>query len=375
MKKVYLDNASTTQIYPEVITEMTKVLTETYGNPSSSHAIGREAKNILELSRKSIAKIINCNAHEIIFTSCATEANNLILQSAVKNLGIQRIITSKMEHHAVLHTVEILQTTHDLKVDYVAIKPDGTIDYSDLEELLSQNGKTLVSLMQVNNEIGTVLNLEKVVQLCKNTNALFHTDAVQGIGKTKIDLTHLPIDFLVASAHKFHGPKGVGFAFIRKNIILQPLIFGGEQEKGVRAGTESLHNIAGMAKALEITVANHEIDKTHIRDLKNYLLEKIKSNFPDCHFAGNPENTQHNIVNVILPFDESKAGMIVFLMDMHGIAISRGSACQSGSSKPSHVLETFIANELLKRPNIRISLSKYNTFEDIDLAIEALKKI
>lgn len=375
MKRVYLDNASTTQLYPEVITEMTKVLTDVYGNPSSSHTTGREAKNILELSRKSIAKVLNCSAHEIIFTSCATEANNLVIQSAIKNLGIKRIITSKIEHHAVLHTVEILKATHDLIVDYVAINPDGTINYNDLETLLNQDSKTLVSLMQVNNEIGTILNLEKVAHLCKNANALFHTDAVQGVGKSHIDLQALAIDFLVASAHKFHGPKGVGFTFIRKNIILQPLLFGGDQEKGLRAGTESLHNIAGMSKALEITVANHEADKKHIVALKNYLVEKIQSNFPESQFAGNPEITQHNIVNVILPIEETKAGMIVFLMDMNGVAISRGSACQSGSSKPSHVLEAFVATEYLNKPNIRISLSKFNTFEDIDLLIDAIKKI
>lgn len=375
MKRVYLDNASTTPLYQEVIVEMTKVLTENYGNPSSSHLVGREAKNVLELSRKSIAKTINCNAQEIIFTSCATEANNLILQSAVKSLGIKRIITSKIEHHAVLHTVEILNLEKDIAIDYVKLNPDGTINYEDLEELLDTDLKTLVSLMYVNNEIGTILNLEKVAKLCKNANAFFHTDAVQGIGKSNIDLNELPIDFLVASAHKFHGPKGVGFAFIRKNIILQPLFFGGEQEKGIRAGTESLHNIAGMAKALEISVLNLEANKNYILELKNYLVEQILVAFPEIIFAGNPNLTQHNILNIILPLDESKSGMIVFLMDMNGVSISRGSACQSGSSKPSHVLEAFIEKEHLTKPNIRVSLSQFNTKEDIDLLIEAIKKI
>ncbi|MDI9312685.1 MAG: cysteine desulfurase family protein [Limnohabitans sp.] len=375
MKRVYLDNASTTPLYQEVIVEMTKVLTENYGNPSSSHLVGREAKNVLELSRKSIAKAINCNAQEIIFTSCATEANNLILQSAVKSLGIKRIITSKIEHHAVLHTVEILNLEKDITIDYVKLNPDGTINYGDLEQLLDTDLKTLVSLMYVNNEIGTVLNLEKVAKLCKNANAFFHTDAVQGIGKSNIDLNELPIDFLVASAHKFHGPKGVGFAFIRKNIILQPLFFGGEQEKGIRAGTESLHNIAGMAKALEISVLNLEANKNYILELKNYLVEQIQVAFPEIIFASNPNLTQHNILNIILPLDESKSGMIVFLMDMNGVSISRGSACQSGSSKPSHVLEAFVEKEHLKKPNIRVSFSQFNTKEDIDLLIEAIKKI
>ena len=375
MKKVYLDNASTTQIYPEVITEMVKVLEENYGNPSSSHSFGQDAKNKLELARKSIAKNLSCNAQEIIFTSGATEANNLILQSAVKSLGIKRIITSKIEHHAVLNTIEIIENLLNIPIDYVTITQNGNIDYNDLEELLQKDIKTLVSLMYVNNEIGTILNLEKVSSLCKNANAYFHTDAVQGIGKNVIDLSKLNIDFLVASAHKFHGPKGVGFAFVRKNIILQPLVFGGEQEKGMRAGTENIHNIVGMAKALELSLTNLDSDKQHIQQLKNYLVDKLKTEIPNSLFVANPEETHHTILNVILPLEENKASMIVFLMDMNGVAISRGSACQSGSSKPSHVLDVFIDKELLSKPNIRISLSQFNTKEDIDLLIQAIKKI
>lgn len=375
MKQVYLDNASTTQVRPEVIAEMTKVLSENFGNPSSSHNLGREAKNVIELSRKSIAKSLNCNAQEIIFTSCATEANNFILRSSVQSLGIKRIVTSKIEHHAVLHTVEILQKEFGVEVDYVTITNQGTIDYNHLSELLNQDKKTLVSLMHVNNEIGTVLDLEKVVQLCKNNNAYFHTDAVQSVGKSKIDLSELPIDFLVASAHKFHGPKGIGIAFVRKNIVLHPIIFGGEQEKGLRAGTESVHNIAGMAKALEISIQNLETEKKYIQELKNYLVERLQIEFPESVFAGEPEETQHNIINVILPLDDNKSGMVVFLMDMNGVAVSRGSACQSGSSKPSHVLEAFIDIKYLSKPNMRISFSHYNTKEEIDVLIEAIKKI
>src|SRR3970282_1494307 len=251
MKKVYLDNASTTQLRPEVVQEMTKVLAEDYGNPSSTHSFGRNAKSILELSRKAVAKCLNATAQEIIFTSCGTEANNWILRSAVKDLKVKRIITSKIEHHAVLHTVQVLQNEFDIQVDYVAVKPNGEIDITDLVELLSQETKTLVSLMHVNNEIGTVLDLERVGRICKQYNVLFHSDTVQSIGKTEIDLQAIPIDFIVASAHKFHGPKGVGFAFVRKNSGLQPIFYGGEQEKGLRAGTEALHKIAGMAKALE----------------------------------------------------------------------------------------------------------------------------
>lgn len=375
MKQVYLDNASTTQLRPEVIAEMTKILSDNYGNPSSSHNFGREAKNAIELARKSIAKSLNCNAQEIIFTSCATEANNFILLSCVKNLGIKRIITSKIEHHAVLHTVEMLQKEYKIEIEYVSITKSGIIDYENLSDLLNEDKKTLVSLMYVNNEIGTILDLERVATLCKNSNAYFHTDAVQAVGKSRIDLSQLPIDFLVGSAHKFHGPKGIGIAFVRKNIVLQPVIYGGEQEKGLRAGTESVHNIVGMAKALEISIGNLETEQKHIQDLKSYLIEQLTTVFPDCIFAGKPDETQYNIVNVILPFDDNKSGMIVFLMDMNGVAISRGSACQSGSSKPSHVLEAFIDKGFLTKPNMRISLSHYNTKEDIDSLIEALKKI
>ncbi|ANO49221.1 cysteine desulfurase [Flavobacterium columnare] len=375
MKKVYLDNASTTSLYPEVIEEMTRILSTQYGNPSSSHQMGREAKNELELARKSIAKNLQCNAQEIIFTSCATEANNLILRSAIKSLEVKRIITSKIEHHAVLHTVAVLQKEFEIQVDFVSINPDGTINYAHLENLLNSDVKTLVSLMYVNNEIGTVLDLQKVAHLSEKNNAYFHTDAVQGIGKSVVDLSKISIDFLVASAHKFHGPKGVGFAFIKKNIVLQPILYGGEQEKGLRAGTESIHNIVGMAKALAISLAHLETNKEYLQGLKKYLVEAFKKHFPESIFVGNPETTQHNIVNIILPLEEAKSGMIVFLMDMNGVAISRGSACQSGSSKPSHVLEAFIPSEYLAKPNIRISLSKYNTLDDIDFLIETIKKL
>lgn len=375
MKNVYLDNASTTPLRPEVIAEMTTVLAGNFGNPSSSHAFGRNSKNLIELSRKTIAKHLNANAQEIVFTSCATEANNFILLSAIRDLGIVRFITSKIEHHAVLHTVEVFEKQWSIEVDYVNILADGTVDYDHLTELLSEDKKTLVSLMHVNNEIGTVLDLSRVGKLCRANNAYFHTDTVQSIGKTNINLAELPIDFLVASAHKFHGPKGIGFAFIRKGIVLHPVMLGGEQEKGLRAGTESVHNIVGMAKALELSIQQLEEEKNEVTALKNYVVEQLLLAFPEATFAGKPETTFYNITNVVLPFDESKISLFLFQLDMNGIAVSRGSACQSGSTKPSHVLEAFLSDELLKRPNIRISLSHFNTKEDIDYLIEVLKKI
>ena len=374
MKKVYLDNASTTAIRAEVIQEMSKVMTLEYGNPSSTHSLGRAAKNILELSRKSIAKNLNATAQEIIFTSCGTEANNWILRSVVKDLQVKRIIISKIEHHAVLYTVLVLEKEFGIQIDYVNVKPNGEIDITHLVELLSKDIKTLVSLMHVNNETGTILDLERIGRICQEHKVLFHSDTVQSIGKMNIDLQSISVDFIVASAHKFHGPKGIGFAFIRKNSGLQPMFFGGEQEKGMRAGTEALHQIAGMAKALELSYANLEIEKNHITDLKNYLIIQLKTEFPDFKINGTPEGF-YTVLNVLLPFAPEKTAMLLFHLDMKGIAVSRGSACQSGSIKPSHVLAEMLSEDDLKKPSLRISFSHFNTKEDIDVLIEALRSI
>ncbi|OXA73487.1 cysteine desulfurase [Flavobacterium aquidurense] len=374
MKKVYLDNASTTAMRPEVIQEMTKIMTEDFGNPSSTHSFGRNGKTILELSRKSIAKHLNCSAQEIIFTSGGTEADNWILRSAVEDLKIERIITTKIEHHAVLHTVLVLESEYNVQVDYVNINADGSIDLTHLSNLLAQEKKTIVSLMHVNNETGTVLDLNRVGLICKQYGTLFHSDTVQSVGKTEIDLQETPVDFIIASAHKFHGPKGVGFAFIRKNSGLQPLIFGGEQEKGLRAGTEAVHQIAGMAKALSLSYENLDHERIYISELKTYLIDQLEIHFPGFRINGKRDDF-YNIINIILPFSADKTSMLLFSLDMKGIAVSRGSACQSGSIKPSHVLKEMLSEEDLKLPNLRISFSHYNTKEDIDWLIESLKSI
>lgn len=374
MKKAYLDNASTTQLRQEVIQEMTKVLLEDYGNPSSTHSLGRNAKSILELSRKEIAKQLNASSQEIIFTSCGTEANNWILRSAVKDLGVKRIITSKVEHHAVLYAAQALQNEFGIRVDYVAVKPNGEIDITDLVYLLSQDVKTLVSLMHVNNEIGTVLELDKVGFICRQYNALFHSDMVQSIGKVEIDLQMLPIDFIVASAHKFHGPKGIGFAFVRKNSGLQPLFYGGEQEKGLRPGTEAVHQIAGMAKALTLSYANLNTERNYISNLKKDLINQLKVEFPGFRINGT-QDSFYTILNILLPFSDDKTSMVLFHLDMKGIAVSRGSACQSGSNRPSHVLVEMLSNEDLKKPSLRISFSHFNTREDLEFLIAGLKSL
>jgi len=374
MKKVYLDNAATTQILPQVIAEMTKVLAEDYGNASSSHSFGRHSKSILELSRKTIAKHLNALSQEIIFTSGGTEGNNIVLRSAVKDLKVERIISSKIEHHAVLHTVEALQDEFQIAVDFVEVKGDGAIDLTHLADLLSDNRPTLVSLMHVNNETGTTLDIERVARICKQHDAYFHSDSVQSVGKVILDLQTLPIDFLVASAHKFHGPKGTGFIFVRKGIAVQPMFFGGEQEKGLRPGTEPLHNIAGMAKALELSYLDLEVHRKYISGLKDYAIKKLDAHFPGFKINGSSDSF-YNILNVQLPFAEDKTAMILFNLDMKGIAVSRGSACQSGSVRPSHVLGQMLSPEELKRPSLRISFSQFNTEDDIDYLIEALHSI
>ncbi len=371
MNKIYLDNASTTAIHPEVIQVMTRVMQSEYGNPSSSHSFGRGAKAVLESARKSIAKQLNCMAQEIIFTSSGTEANNWILQNAVKKIGIKRIITSKMEHHAVVYPILALQKEFGIEVEFLKVLPNGQVDYLQLTTLLDSHTPTLVSLMHVNNETGVVLDIERVGELCKLHKAYFHSDTVQSMGKTELDLQLLNIDFLVASGHKFHGPKGVGFAFVKKNTPIAALLVGGEQEKGLRAGTEAVHQIAGIAKALELAYEGLESQRDTIFELKKYTIEKLTAQFPSVKFNGGLE-TFYTILNVQLPLADDKTSIILFELDMKGIAVSRGSACQSGSIKPSHVLVEFLSESELKKPSLRLSFNQHNTKEEIDYFVSCL---
>jgi len=375
MELVYFDNAATTPMREEVVDAITMVMKSNFGNPSSSHSFGRSAKALLEKSRKAIASALHAAAGEIVFTSGGTEADNLVLNSAVKDLGVTRIVTSKIEHHAVLHTVENLGNTFGIQVDYVNLDEQGHIDYSHLEVLLQNEDKTLVSLMHINNEIGSILDLKRVSNLCKVNNVLFHTDAVQSVGHYNINLQDIPIDFLAASAHKFHGPKGVGFVFIRKNSGLKPSITGGEQERGLRAGTESVHNIVGMELALKIAYDNLEEEHRYIRILKHYFVDEIKKIFPDVKFNGSIDDSNkstYTLVNVCLPIAPKKSAMLLFQLDLKGIACSKGSACQSGSSQNSHVLAEILNDDDLKKPSIRFSFSKFNTKKEIDYVINVL---
>ncbi|TMM28765.1 cysteine desulfurase [Polaribacter aestuariivivens] len=376
MKTVYLDNAATTPIAKEVVEVMQTSMIDNFGNPSSTHQFGRKAKSAVETARKNIAKHFHVSASEIIFTSSGTEADNLILQNAVLNLEVTRIITSKIEHHAVLHTCEYLEKEKNVTLNYVNVDAFGAIDISHLSNLLkASKEKTLVSLLMINNEIGNILPLKIVANLCKEHNALFHSDTVQAIGHFNLNLQEIHLDFLVASAHKFHGPKGVGFAFFRKGFGILPMIHGGNQERGARSSTENVHAILGMEKALEIAVQNIQKDKNYIESLKVYFISEFKKISPNIQFNGlsaDLDNSSYTILNVRFPV---KNDMLLFSLDLAGIAISGGSACQSGSNKGSHVLSEILFDGEEDKTSIRFSFSKYTTKEDLDYTILKLKEL
>ena len=378
MQKIYFDNAATTPVREEVIAKMQAALVNSYGNPSSIHGFGRSAKTEIEQARKTFAKYLNAQASEIIFTSGGTEADNMILRSAVKDMGVQTIITSKIEHHAVLHTAEALQKQFGIDIEFVDLDSFGNPDIQHLEKLLlADDSIKLVSLMHVNNEIGNILDLQEIAVICKANGALFHSDTVQSIGHFKWDVQTTPIDFMVASAHKFHGPKGVGFAFIRKNTNLEPLILGGSQERGYRAGTEPIHNIVGLKEAFVAAYDDLEEERKYITGIKEYFIKKIKVAIPEVEFngySGNLERSTYTLVNVCLPFSIEKSQMLLFHLDLKGIACSEGSACQSGAGGGSHVLAEILSVEELQKPSVRFSFSKYNTREEVDYVIEVLKE-
>ena len=375
---IYFDNAATTRVRDEVISEISDILKDCFGNPSSTHSFGRSAKSYIESSRKKIAEILNCETSEIIFNSGGTESDNSLLRCSIKDLGIKQIISSRIEHHAITHTLDELEKEGVL-VNYVNINDKGEIDYNHLEELLGKNDDLkLVTLMYINNEVGNILDVSKVSDLCKKNNSLFHTDAVQAVGHYEIDLKETQVDFLSAAGHKFHGPKGVGFSFIRKTSRLSPFICGGPQERGLRAGTESVHNIVGMTKALEISYDKIKQESEYIRSIKEYAINELQSILPKVHFnglSGNLDKSTYTILNVCFPLDSEKASMLDFHLDLNGIACSKGSACQSGSSSGSHVLNEIQTDELKKHPSVRFSFSHYNTKKEVDYLIKTIKNL
>ena len=374
---VYFDNASTTKIREEVVHEISSILKNCFGNPSSSHSYGRSAKSYIETSRKTIANILNCEPKEIIFNSGGTESDNSILKSAVKDLRVKHIISSRIEHHAVTHTLDELEL-QGINIHYVKLNENGNIDFENLENLLNvDNEPKLVTLMYINNEIGNILDINRVSNLCQKYNVYFHSDAVQAVGHYKIDLSSLKIDFLSSAAHKFHGPKGVGFTYINKSTKIKSFISGGPQERGMRAGTESVHNIVGMTKALVIADQNMEKEAEYVRSIKIKMIDGLKSLFPDIHFngdSGDMHKSTYTVLNVCFPILNEKASMLDFHLDLKGIACSKGSACQSGSSQGSHVLNEIQSNDQKKFPSVRFSFSHNNKMDDVDYLIETLKE-
>ena len=372
--KVYLDNAATTPIHPEVVEAMIPMLKNQFGNPSSIHAYGREVRSAIEFARKKVAQLLNTSPSEIFFTSGGTEADNMALRCSVHDLGIRHVITSPLEHHAVLHTLEDMAERGEIKLSIVKVDGQGHVDLNDLEKLLKENDRSFVSLMHANNELGTMISIQSVGELCRKYNALFHSDTVQTMGHFKLDLSVLPVDFITGAAHKFHGPKGVGFLYINRNVKIKPMITGGAQERNMRGGTENVYGIVGLAKALELSYANIEDDIREITALKNYMIDRLKAEIPGVAFNGDitPENSLYTVLNVSFPPND-KSALLLFTLDMEGICCSGGSACGSGASTGSHVVRALHKDD--NRVSIRFSFSRHNTKEEVDYVIGKLKQI
>lgn len=372
--KVYLDNAATTRLDENVLNAMMPLMREDFGNPSSIHGFGRKTRTSIEAARKTVAKLLNVTPAEIFFTSGGTEADNMAINQSVADYGIQHIISTTIEHHAVEHTIKVLEKNGKVKVSWVKIDNKGNVDLADLENLLKNNSRSLVSLMHANNEIGTLLPLKEVGDLCKKYNAIFHSDTVQTMGHYRMDLRELNVHFVTCAAHKFHGPKGVGFLYVNHQCKITPFIHGGAQERNMRGGTENVYGIVGLAKALEICFDEMEAHQAHIRGLKNYMRQELLKNIPGIEFNGetSDEKSLYTVLNCCFPAHPD-AEMLLFNLDILGIAASGGSACSSGSNQGSHVLRGIGAN--MERPSVRFSFSKYNTKEEIDFVLNKLYEI
>ena len=377
MQRVYLDNAATTAIRPEVVDEMANVMKNVYGNPSSTHVFGREAKALIELSRKNIAQRLNVTSAEIYFTSCGTESNNTIIRSCVNDLDVTRIITTDLEHKCVLESVKDLEKRAKVDVIRLNILKDGNIDYDQLEELIKdQSKKTLVSLMHANNEIGNLTDVKHIAKICQENNTLFHTDTVQTVGHYDLDLKDLGVDFASCSAHKIHGPKGAGFLYAKKATHIKPLISGGGQERGLRSGTENVYGIVGLSKSLDLALDELDAHISHIKEIKQYTIDQLKEAIPGVAFNGLSEDLEKSLyalLSIKLPFHDSLIG---FELELAGIAVSQGSACSSGAAKISLVMSTLYTDEEIDQMTpLRVSFSYETTKEDIDILISTLKKI
>ncbi len=375
MRRVYLDNAATTSIDPEVIDMMSDMMNTHFANPSSVHSFGRESKIVVENSRKKIADLINTSPSSIFFTSGGTEADNMAIKCGIEDHNIKHAITSKISHHAVLYPLEDLAAAGKIELSYIDIDKNGVVSLSHLEDLLSQKPRTFVSIMHANNEIGTIQDLKKIGEICKKYDAIFHSDTVQTISHYNFDMQDLNVDFMAASAHKFHGPKGIGFIYISDKIKINPLIRGGGQERNMRAGTENIYGIAGMAMAMDIAYKNLDDDVQYIKGLKQYMIHRLNKEIPDANFYANSHDLDNSLYTVLsVNFPNIKGGeMLLFNLDIMGISCSGGSACSSGSVKGSHVLSSISPENI--GPGIRFSFSKYNTKDDIDYTINKLKTL
>ena len=369
--RIYLDNAATTALDPQVLEAMMPYLTEKFGNPSSIYSYGRETRLAVETARKTVARILGAHPSEIFFTSCGTESSNTAIINAVRDLGCKHVITSPLEHHAVLHTVDFVKKSGEATVSYVKILPNGHVDLQDLEQqLAAANTKVLVSLMHANNEIGNMIDLHEVGTICQKYNAIFHSDTVQTVGHFPFNLKETPVHFITGSAHKFHGPKGVGLLYINQEVKINPYIHGGGQERNMRAGTENIYGIVGFAKALELATENFEKESKHINDLKQYMLGQLKEKVAGLTIHGDPEGRSlYAVLNVGVPMT-NRTEMLLMNLDIHNICASGGSACTSGAEIGSHVIRGIGGNPDVIP--IRFSFSKYNTKEEVDLAISKL---
>ncbi len=374
MNRIYLDNAATTALDPQVLDAMLPYLKDQFGNPSSIYSYGRETRLAIENARKSVAKLLNAHPAEIFFTGGGTEADNHAIFSSVHDLGCKRIITSPIEHHAVLHTVEYLKNNDQVELDYVKLLPNGHIDIDDLERLLAASEeKCLVTLMHANNEIGNLLDIDAVGNLCKLYGAIFHSDTVQTVGHYPLDLRKTPVHFVTGAGHKFHGPKGVGILYVNENVKVKPYIHGGAQERNMRAGTENVYGIVGFAKALEMAMAGYEEDSAYVGTLKYYMMDELKKHIKGVAFNGDPlGRSLYAVLSVSFPKTE-KSEMILFNLDINNICASGGSACTSGADQGSHVIRAINNNP--NQVTVRFSFSKHNTKDEIDTVVAKLKEL
>ncbi|MEI8279130.1 MAG: cysteine desulfurase family protein [Bacteroidota bacterium] len=376
MSRIYFDNAATTALDPEVLEAMMPYLTEKFGNPSAIHSYGRETKMAIENARKTVARILNANPGEIFFTSGGTESTNTAITAAIRDLGCTHIITSPIEHHATLHTTESYAQKGLATLDHVRLTDKGHIDLNHLEELLAANkGRTLVTFMHANNEVGNLMDIKAVGEICHNFDAIFHSDTVQTVGHYPFDLKNTYVHFINGAGHKFHGPKGVGMLYVNESISIKPYIHGGSQERNMRAGTENLYGIVGFAKALELATARYEQDSKHIDGLKHYMAEQLQAKIPQVNFNGDTNGRSlYTVLNASFPKTE-KSDMMLFNLDMAGICVSGGSACTSGANATSHVISAICNGTSDSIVPIRFSFSRHNTKEEVDIVVEKLQEL